>query len=181
MKKMLLAGSLFVLFSFSLLAVEGTQEPPQQTVTQTLLKTQSPIKLKTDFIKQEFIDVLGEDKSYALQRLTDYNAAEADGWSGTHMISCLAENDYSFSNMKIYYDSNNIVNKVVCMGEGIFNITEKEFNKGVDLNEKFGSDAVSLNNGLYSWKLSDSPCVECIYKRSNGFLPYNEFTLNYTE
>lgn len=23
--------------------------------------------------------------------------------------------------------------------------------------------------------------VECIYKRSNGFLPYNEFTLNYTE
>ena len=129
------------------------------------------IKLNTDFIKQEYVDLLGSSKAYALKQL-----GEPDIDS-----ELLGEMTYGTSggNVTVYYDSTSKIIRAVggTYGFPLFHMAQGQSSITVEgLNSQLNTQAVSDGNG-YHWDLSQNPKVYLVGRKTGENQEGAEFTL----
>lgn len=127
-----------------------------QGTTQQTANNNTDIKLETNFIKQEYVDCLGKDKDYVLNRLgSEFKESEYEN-PFYDMVGGLVDDTY----ISLYFDkSTGTVFKITSMfGWGMFNTSKTSYTYG-DLNELLKTDKYTSQNGTICWQLSENPYV----------------------
>ena len=120
------------------------------------------LKLKTDFIKQEYIDCLGKDIDYVNSHFgTEYITTEIQGEDGTTDLLIVS---YIKHNISFDLEDNKVIDvSTLFKGYTLFNATKNKYTiEELDtlLGVKSIADDPDPKYAWYTWKLSENPLVE---------------------
>lgn len=156
-------------------AVNGivqTQGTAQQTANNN-----TDIKLETNFIKQEYIDCLGKDKDYVLNRLgSEFKESEFKSPFYDSVDSLVDD-----THISLHFDpsTGTVFEITSMMGWGMFNTSKTGYTYG-DLNELLKTDAFENQKGTISWRLSENPIV-ILENTPDNTIMAPRFTLYYSK